>query len=121
MAAVALRQKARCAHTLPEVAMIIEYIRYALVTHTSAELIAAYQSAADALRASPECLGFDLTVCSEAPECLILRIKWTSIEDHLNGFRKGPHFPPFFAAVRPFFEEIAEMRHYTPTDVEWTQ
>lgn len=101
--------------------MIVEYIRYVLTHHTASELIEAYKIAADALRASPECLGYDLAACAEAPNTLILRITWTSIEDHMNGFRKGPHFPPFFAAVRPFFDEIAEMRHYTLTEVAWTR
>jgi len=56
----------------------------------------------------------------EAPNSLTLRIHWISAAAHLGGFRKGPHFPPFLAAIRPFIAEIAEMRHYTPTDVTWT-
>ena len=35
----------------------------------------------------------------------------------MQGFRKGEHFPGFFAAIRPFVGEIAEMRHYEPTAV----
>ena len=30
----------------------------------------------------------------------------------MQGFRHGPHFPPFLAEVRPFIPDIAEMRHY---------
>src|SRR4051812_19130799 len=99
--------------------MTIEYIRYDLVAHEPAELIDAYSVAADALRAAPECMSFELARCEEAPRSFILRIEWKSIAAHLEGFRKGPHFPPFLAAIRPFVAEIAEMRHYSRTPVAW--
>lgn len=97
--------------------MIVEYIRYTLTTHAPDELIAAYARAGTHLDAAPECLDFDLAQCEEEPASLILRISWTSAEDHMKGFRGGPHFPPFLAEIRPFIPEIAEMRHYRPTGV----
>jgi hypothetical protein len=42
------------------------------------------------------------------------RIEWSSVADHEQGFRRSPGFGPFFAAVKPFFEQIEEMRHYDP-------
>jgi hypothetical protein len=30
----------------------------------------------------------------------------------MEGFRRSPLFPDFFGLVRPFFEQILEMRHY---------
>lgn len=101
--------------------MTIEYIRYELSKHSGEELIAAYAKAAESLKASPECLGFDLAACEEAANSFILRIRWTSTSDHLQKFRKGPHFPPFLAAIQPFIGEIAEMRHYAATGVEWSR
>jgi len=99
----------------------VEYIRYDLIKHSGDDLIAAYKVAGESLRASPECLGFDLTRCEEAPSSFILRIRWTSTTDHLQKFRKGPHFPSFFAAIKAFVDEIAEMRHYELTGVEWSR
>jgi quinol monooxygenase YgiN len=99
--------------------MIVEYIRYELKTHTPEELVAAYDLAADSLRASDECLGYDLAQCDDAPNALILRIQWASAEAHIQGFRRGPNFPPFLEAIRPFIEEIAEMRHYHETHIAW--
>jgi len=100
--------------------MTIEYIRYELTKHSAQELIQAYQKAGDHLMAAPECLAFDLTQCEEAPASFILRIHWTSTGAHLQKFRKGPHFPPFLSAIRPFVGEIAEMRHYTGTGLAWS-
>jgi quinol monooxygenase YgiN len=97
----------------------IEYVRYSLTKHSGDDLVAAYRVAGEHLQASPECLGFDLTRCEEDPGSYILRIRWTSTADHLQKFRKGQHFPPFFAAIKAFVDEIAEMRHYADTGVEW--
>ncbi|MBU1326204.1 MAG: antibiotic biosynthesis monooxygenase [Alphaproteobacteria bacterium] len=96
--------------------MAVEYIRYRMAAHTPEALIAAYGDAATHLDLAPECLGYELTRCVEDPACLILRIEWTSTRAHLEGFRRGPHFPPFLAAIRPFIGEIEEMRHYELTD-----
>ena len=95
--------------------MTIEYIRYALVAHSPEELLASYAQAVKILEAAPECLGYDLAQCEEEPSSLILRIEWISTEAHLQRFRKGPHFPPFLAAIRVYVPEIAEMRHYRST------
>jgi len=46
-----------------------------------------------------------------------VRIEWDSLEGHEQGFRKSPGFAPFFAAVKPFFEQIEEMHHYRPTGI----
>ncbi|NVO16387.1 MAG: antibiotic biosynthesis monooxygenase [Rhodoplanes sp.] len=100
--------------------MTVEYIRYRLTAHTPDDLMSAYAAAGALLSAAPECRSFALTQCEEEPTVFILRIVWTSTRDHLEGFRKGPHFPPFFAAIRAFIGEIEEMRHYRPTAVSWT-
>lgn len=98
--------------------VIVEYIRYDLKTHTAEQLIDSYRRAGEHLKAAPECLGFELTRCEEAPTLLILRILWRSSRDHIEGFRRGPHFAPFLREIRPYFDEIAEMRHYAETGVE---
>src|SRR5687767_12792215 len=101
--------------------MIVEYIRYDLVAHQPEELVSAYSTAVDSLRAAAECLAFELTQCEEAPRSFILRIEWQSTAAHLQGFRKGANFPPFLAAIKPFIGEIAEMRHYAATPLVWTR
>jgi quinol monooxygenase YgiN len=101
--------------------MVVEYIRYSLTQHSADELVAAYRRAAEHLRAAPECLGYELTRCEEEPSSLVLRIQWISTAEHLDRFRKRAHFPPFLAAIRDFVGEIAEMRHYGVTDLEWVR
>ena len=97
----------------------VEYIRYALIDHDPDSLVTAYREGGRHLAAAPECLGYELTQCTEDANSFILRIHWVSIDAHMNGFRRGPHFPACLAAIRPFIPEIAEMRHYRPTGTEW--
>lgn len=97
--------------------MIVEYIRYHLAESAREAFEQVYGAAAPLLDESPYCLGYELTVCAEDAGQYILRITWTSAEDHLEGFRKSAGFRAFFAAIRPYVDAIQEMRHYTLTAV----
>jgi hypothetical protein len=99
--------------------MIVEYVRYALAAHTPEQFLAGYEEACKSLRAAPECHGYEVTQCAEDRRSFVLRILWESAEAHMQGFRKGANFPPFFAAIGPFVKEIAEMRHYALTSLVW--
>lgn len=97
--------------------MIVEYIRYKLPTERAEQFEAAYATAAESLDASSHCLGYELARGVEEPNHYVLRIEWDSLDGHMEGFRKGPDFPAFFAAVRPFVDQIKEMKHYRATVV----
>ena len=94
--------------------MIVEYIRYNIPLEQAASFEAAYAAAQPWLLASPHCLGYELSQCAEDPTQFVVRIEWSSTEDHLQRFRKSEFFPPFLAAIRPYIQNIAEMRHYAP-------
>jgi hypothetical protein len=72
----------------------VEYIRYRIDESRHDAFVAAYREAA------------------KAPDRFILRIIWTSIDDHLNGFRPSEQFKKFFPPIRPFVDDIEEMQHY---------
>jgi truncated hemoglobin YjbI/quinol monooxygenase YgiN len=97
--------------------MIVEYIRYRIDQARAAEFEAAYARAAVPLAAAPQCVDYELSHCVDEPECYILRICWTSADDHSQGFRSGEHFPAFFAEIKPYVQQIEEMRHYERTPV----
>ncbi len=97
--------------------MIVEYIRYTISSDKQKNFIEAYTLASKQLDDSEYCLGYELSHCEEDPKNFILRIQWTSTEDHLNGFRKSKDFMTFFGHVKPFFNDISEMNHYVLTNV----
>jgi quinol monooxygenase YgiN len=95
--------------------MIIEYIRYEI--SDAAAFTSAYDAGRRALDASPHCLAYELSRCTEDPRSFILRIEWDSADGHLQGFRKSAGFGDFLAAVRPYMTDIREMRHYELTAI----
>ncbi|WP_106585799.1 group II truncated hemoglobin [Murinocardiopsis flavida] len=97
--------------------MTLEYIRYRIAEPDRAEFEAACARAAVPLASAPQCRAYELSHCEEEPGSYILRIDWTSTEDHLKGFRASDAFHAFVAEVRPYVRDIEEMRHYAPTRV----
>ena len=49
----------------------------------------------------------------EEPEHYVVRLEWDSVDGHEKGFGTSPRFAEFFDAVKPFFEQIDEMKHYS--------
>ena len=97
--------------------MIVEYTRYKIAEPRRAAFAKDYREAGKFLLASSHCLAYELTQCTEDSAYYMLRIEWDSEQGHLQGFRTSPEFKAFFALVKPYFQDIEEMRHYqlTPT------
>ncbi|WP_408607334.1 group II truncated hemoglobin [Kitasatospora mediocidica] len=95
----------------------VEYIRYLIPESDRDAFTAAYRQAAVPLASSPYCVDYELTESVDEPGAYILRIRWTSVQGHLEGFRRSPEFAAFFAAIKPYVEAIQEMRHYADTGV----
>ena len=92
--------------------MVVEYIRYAVADDRAAEFEEAYKRAAAVLDADLRCLAYEVSRGVEEPEHFVVRIEWDSVEGHEQGFRATPRFGEFFSAVKPFFTQIEEMKHY---------
>ena len=95
--------------------MIVEYIRYRIPEDEARSFEDAYRTAAASLEASPHCEHHEVARCTEEPAAYTVRIEWDSAEGHMQGFRGSPEFRSFFAAVRPYNDNIEEMRHYEVT------
>ncbi len=98
--------------------MVVEYIRYTVPVENAEAFQGGYEAARSALDGSEHCLAYELSRGVEEPTHFILRIEWDSVEGHEQGFRSSPEFGGFFAAIRPFFDDIDEMKHYQPTVIK---
>jgi quinol monooxygenase YgiN len=96
-----------------------EIIRYNIPEQERGNFEKAYTQAGQYLQASEYCLGYQVIHGSEEPNHYIVIIYWTSEQDHLTGFRKGKDFMPFFNLVKPFYNNLEEMKHYRLTDNQW--
>lgn len=92
--------------------MIVEYIRYRIDDARSGAFEAAYGRAQEPLAASSHCLSYELSRCVDEPDHYILRIEWDSLDGHMKGFRQSAEFRAFFSQIRPYVNDIEEMRHY---------
>jgi len=92
--------------------MIVEYLRYTIDDARQAQFIADYKNASTPLQESPHCEAYEFCQCVEDPSQFIIRIQWTSAEDHLQKFRGGKEFKAFFPHIKPYLDDIDEMRHY---------
>jgi heme-degrading monooxygenase HmoA len=97
--------------------MVVEYIRYRVPDERHDEFEAAWTEAQTVLAEAPECLAYEVAHGVEEPDNYIVRIEWSSLEDHEQGFRNSAGFASFFAAVKPFFQQIEEMKHYELTGI----
>jgi quinol monooxygenase YgiN len=98
-----------------------EIIRYNIPAADAGNFEKAYQQAAQYLEASPYCLGYQVIHGNEEPNHYIVIIYWTSQQDHLQLFRKEKGFYAFFNLVKPFYNNIEEMKHYDLTPNKWTR
>ena len=92
--------------------MIVEYLRYTIDAARQSGFISDYKNAAQALQNSPYCDNYEFCQCVEDPTQFIIRIQWTSADDHLKGFRGSADFKAFFPHVKAYLDDIDEMRHY---------
>jgi quinol monooxygenase YgiN len=90
----------------------VELIRYNIPENQWEQFENAYKSAGEFLSKSKYCLSYTVNKGSEEPNHYVVIIHWTSEVDHLNGFRKSPDFMPFFNLVKPYYNQILEMKHY---------
>lgn len=98
-----------------------EVIRYNIPAQQRDNFEKAYTQAGQYLRVSEYCLGYEVIHGSEEPNHYIVIIHWTSEQDHLSGFRKSNDFRAFFNLVKPFYNNLEEMKHYKLTSNQWTR
>jgi quinol monooxygenase YgiN len=96
-----------------------EIIRYNIAAEDRLNFEQAYFQAEKYLQASKYCMGYTMFKGDEEPNHYVLIIQWTSKEEHLQGFRKSEEFIAFFNQVKPFYNNIEEMKHYHLTDIAW--
>jgi heme-degrading monooxygenase HmoA len=92
--------------------MIVEYLRYSIPEDRQADFVKDYDAARMPLMRSPFATSFEMAQCADDKTQFILRIGWTSADDHMQGFRKSAEFREFFGHIREYVSCIDEMRHY---------
>lgn len=95
----------------------VEYIRYTIDPARADKFEQAYRDATAALARSAVCERWEMLRCVEEPDRYVMRIEWTSMNDHLSEFRTSDEFKDFIGHVGEYIGDIDEMRHYEQTGV----
>jgi quinol monooxygenase YgiN len=70
------------------------------------------QRAREVIAQSPGYLGSAFHQSIERPERFVLYIQWATVEDHTEGFRKGPLFPQWRAHWAAHMAGPPDVLHY---------
>jgi heme-degrading monooxygenase HmoA len=62
------------------------------------------------------CLGYELQRCIEQENKYLVLIKWKTVEDHLQDFKKSPGFEEMKALIGPFYLHVPQVEHYRMID-----
>ena len=97
--------------------MIFEQATIQVSPDKAAAFEAALASTTPLFRKAQGCTSLALERVVETPGRYVLRIGWTTVEDHTETFTKSADFAEFVATTGPFMTETPSVIHVVPTSL----
>jgi heme-degrading monooxygenase HmoA len=97
--------------------MIVEHAEIVVPPERGEDFRAALGEAAAVVRQASGFRWIEFHQSVENPDTYCIRIGWTSLSDHLDGFRTSPLFTQWRAVIGPYFEKPPHVEHYRPLQV----
>jgi len=83
---------------------------------TDDAFLASFEQAKNSISSTKGYLQHELLQCIEKKDQYILIVRWQTLEDHTEGFRKSAAYQEWKALLHPFYEPFPVVEHYqTPT------
>jgi heme-degrading monooxygenase HmoA len=98
--------------------MVIESARIRVVPGREAEFVGVIESVSALFQGAAGFEGASIHRCIEEPSLFELRVRWSRIEDHMEGFRGSEAFAAWRDAVGPYFAEAPEVIHFQASELE---
>lgn len=98
--------------------MVIESARIRVTPGREAEFVGVIESVSALFRDADGFEGASVHRCIEEPSLFELRVRWSRIEDHMEGFRGSDAFTAWRNAVGPYFAEAPEVIHFEAPELE---
>lgn len=73
---------------------------------------AAFAEAQPLIASMPGYLGHELQRCLEEADKYVLLVRWRSVEDHEQGFRRSPQYQEWKRLLHHFYEPFPVVEHY---------
>lgn len=78
---------------------------------------AAFREAQEIISRSPGYVSHELQRCIEKPDRFLLLVRWRSLEDHTEGFRKSEPYQRWKQLLHHFYEPFPTVEHYAAVRV----
>jgi heme-degrading monooxygenase HmoA len=75
---------------------------------------AAFAEAQRIISASPGYVSHELQRCIEKPNRYLLLVRWRTLQDHTEGFRKSPSYQEWKRLLHHFYDPFPTVEHYEP-------
>jgi 2-hydroxychromene-2-carboxylate isomerase/heme-degrading monooxygenase HmoA len=94
--------------------MILEVAILDVKRERAAEFEASFAVARAILRASPGYVSHELRRRVEAPGRYVLLVRWRSLDDHVEGFRKSAGYQEWKRLLHHFYDPFPTVEHFEP-------
>ncbi|WP_027499757.1 antibiotic biosynthesis monooxygenase family protein [Rhodococcus sp. UNC363MFTsu5.1] len=92
--------------------MILEHAVLHVKSGRSAEFESAFGLARSIISSMAGFRRLTLSRCIERPGTYLLLVEWDSREDHVEGFRKSPHYEQWRSLLHDFYDPFPTVEHY---------
>lgn len=73
---------------------------------------AAFAQAQTIISSMPGYLGHELQRCLKVPDKYVQLVRWRSVEDHEQGFRRSPQYQEWKRLLHHFYEPFPVVEHF---------
>ena len=94
--------------------MILESAVLDVKPNQTREFEAAFAQAQRIIAASPGYIAHELQRCVEKPSRYLLLVRWRTLEDHTDGFRKSEPYQEWKKSLHHFYDPFPTVEHYEP-------
>jgi heme-degrading monooxygenase HmoA len=95
-----------------EPGVILEVAVLNVTAQQSGEFEAAFQEAQQILSTAPGYLSHELHRCIEAENQYLLLVRWRSLADHTEGFRRSAEYAEWKRLLHHFYDPFPTVHHY---------
>ena len=94
--------------------MILEVAILDVKAGESAAFESAFRSAERIIKSAKGYVSHELARGIESPERYVLLVRWRSLEDHTEGFRKSSEYEEWKRLLHHFYDPFPVVEHFSP-------
>ena len=97
--------------------MILEHAYLNVRPGTEDAFLEALATAKQFIARTEGFIGMEVSRCVEEPSNFLLLVEWETLEAHIVGFREGPDYAPWRAALHHFYDPMPVVQHFEVVEV----